>query len=63
MSPDELAYYLQRAQVERKHAAEAANPIAREIHEKLACLYQRLIELERVEPPKLTIVTPEHLSA
>lgn len=63
MSPDELAYYWQRAHVERKHAADAANPIAQEIHEELACLYEQLVELERVERPTLTIITPEPLSA
>lgn len=63
MSPDELAYYRQRAQVERTHAANATNPNAKEIHVKLACLYEKLIELEDVERPKLSIVTQDRLSA
>ena len=62
MSPDELSYYRHRAVVERAHAAAATNPYAVEIHQKLACLYEKLIELED-EKPTLRIVTPERLSA
>ena len=56
MHPDQLAYYRQRAQVELSHAAEATNPNAKAIHEKLASLYVKLIELEQAGEPRLSIV-------
>lgn len=62
MRPHELTYYRHRAQVERAIADESIDPRIREIHEKLACLYERLCELEK-ERPTLSIVTSERLSA
>lgn len=62
MHPDELTYYRHRAQVERTIADESIDPRIREIHEKLAGLYERLCELEK-ERPTLSIVTSERLSA
>lgn len=46
MSPDEIQYYRERAEVEWQCAAQSTNPHAREIHEKLAELYERLVELD-----------------
>ena len=46
MSQDEIQYYRERAEVEWKCAANSSNPHAREIHEKLAELYERLVEID-----------------
>jgi hypothetical protein len=56
MSPNELLYYRERAEVERQRATEAANPLAAEIHLELASLYERLVKLDEVPKPKLPIV-------
>lgn len=48
MSPTELEYYRERARSER-HRAKLASGVANEIHEQLACLYEKLIELEEQE--------------
>ena len=45
MSPKELEYYRQRAVSERQRAR-AAKAEAAEIHLELACLYEKLVELE-----------------
>ena len=58
MSPKEREYYLQRALVERERAATATS-IAAEIHLELACLYEKLAELDQdyeTDKPKLSIV-------
>ena len=55
MSSEELNYYRERARVERQRAAESSNPHVIEIHEKLAALYEKLIELEKVHQPTLHI--------
>lgn len=62
MSFEELAYYRDRADVERAMAASSADARVAEIHEKLASLYDNLCELEK-ERPTLSIVTSERLSA
>ena len=46
VSPDEVQYYRERAEVEWQCASQSSNPHAREIHEKLAELYERLVELD-----------------
>ena len=50
MSPDEMDYYGKRAAIERQRAAESTNPHVIEIHNKLAALYERLVDLG--EPAK-----------
>jgi hypothetical protein len=50
MSPDEREYYRERASAERKQAATSTNPHAKEIHVKLACLYEKLVGLEEDSP-------------
>lgn len=54
MSPEELNYYRERAIIERQRAAESTNLHAIEIHEKLAALYDKLVEMEAT--PTLHIV-------
>ena len=56
MSPDEREYFRKRALIERRLSASATS-IAAEIHLELACLYERLVELEEDnERPTLRIV-------
>ena len=56
MSPIEREYFRERALIERGRAATATS-VAAEIHLDLACLYERLVELEEDhERPTLTIV-------
>jgi hypothetical protein len=55
MSPNELAYYRNRARIERDPAANSANPDVAKIHQKLAALYERLIDMEE-QRPTLSIV-------
>lgn len=61
MSPDELAYYRHRADIERAVAAQSTDPRVAEIHEKLADLYERLCKLEKRSI--ISVVTSERLSA
>jgi hypothetical protein len=56
MSPHERDYYRQRGRAERLRAAEASDTLAAEIHEELACLYEKIVELDD-EEPKVTVVT------
>ena len=56
MSPDELAYYRERALIERRCASDATNTLAANIHVELACLYERLVELEELDAPTLRTV-------
>jgi hypothetical protein len=56
MSPDELCYYSERAEVELQRAARATNPKAAEIHLELASLYEKLVALEQTHRPTLRIV-------
>lgn len=58
MSPDELGYYRHRATIERELAARASNPRAAAIHEEMACLYEKLVELEDEHRPVLHVVAP-----
>jgi hypothetical protein len=62
MSPTERDYYRIRAEHERARAAEATSPVAGEIHEELACLYEKLVELED-QNPGLRVAKLERLSA
>ena len=56
MSSDDIAYYRERARIERERAKTSANADIAEIHEELARLYDALIEHESLRPP-LQIVT------
>ena len=56
MSPDELAYYRERAAAERQLASQSANPVVAEIHGRLAELYQQLVDLDRKPRAKLHLV-------
>ena len=56
MSPEELAYYRNRAQVERELAAQSTNEHVAEIHTKLADLYAKLVAIEDGSAPTLSIV-------
>jgi hypothetical protein len=59
MSPDEREYYRGRALIERELSATATS-VAAEIHLELACLYEKLVELEEdQEGPNLTVVASE----
>lgn len=60
MSPDELAYYRERALFERRRASESTTKRAANIHLELACLYERIIELEEQHAPMLRIVEIGH---
>ena len=63
MSPDEREYFRDRALIERGCAATASS-VAAEIHLELACLYEKLVELEDDhERPTLSIVTDQRRSA
>ena len=55
MSPQEREYYRDRAASERARAA-VASSVAAEIHVELACLYERLVELDEQPRPILHIV-------
>jgi hypothetical protein len=46
MSEEEVAYYRQRAEVERSRAADAVTPQIARIHLKLAGLYEAFIQNE-----------------
>lgn len=48
MTPKETEYYRERAAAERRRAADASS-VAAEIHLELACLYEKLIDLEQQE--------------
>ena len=56
MPPEELLYYRERALIKRQRAIESTNLHVIEIHEKLAALYERLVELEGEPRPTLSIV-------
>jgi hypothetical protein len=45
MSPNERKYYRERALIERDRASTATS-VAAPIHLELACLYEKLVELE-----------------
>lgn len=53
MLSDDKLYYSERAAIERQRAAESANPHVVEIHEKLADLYERLVEMDEGQAPDL----------
>lgn len=62
MSSDDVAYYRERARVERERAKTSSKSDIAEIHEELAELYDALIEHEVLRPsfrPTLRIVTPK----
>lgn len=61
MSPDEIQYYQERAAVEWQCAAESTNAHAKEIHEKLAELYERLVQLD--EPAQRSLRVAGGMSA
>jgi hypothetical protein len=46
MSPDELAYYRERAFIERQRASNSTVRPAADIHLELAALYERRVEIE-----------------
>lgn len=56
MSPDERAYYRERALIERRRASDATHRLAAIIHVELASLYERLVELEELDAPTLRTV-------
>jgi len=56
MSPDELAYYRERALIERRRASDATTELAANIHVELAGFYERLVELEELDAPTLRTV-------
>ena len=62
MSPDELAYYRERAFIEKRRASEAKKRVAADIHLKMACIYERRVELEECQAPTLRIVSIGHPS-
>lgn len=46
MPRDEVEHYRRMAATERQRAIQATSAAAAEIHEKLACLYEKLVKLE-----------------
>ncbi|HLO20015.1 MAG TPA: hypothetical protein VK192_05925 [Sphingomicrobium sp.] len=63
MSPDQREYFRDRALIERGRAATASS-VAAVIHLELACLYEKLVELEQDEErPTLSIVATGRRSA
>jgi hypothetical protein len=61
MHPDELAYYRERALMERQRASDPTiSNTAAEIHLKLAGLYEMLVELEENDNPTIRIVEVGH---
>jgi hypothetical protein len=61
MHPDELAYYRERALIERQRASDSTiSTTAANIHLKLAGLYEMLVELEENDNPTLRIVEIGH---
>jgi hypothetical protein len=48
VSTDELNYYRERAKIERQRASESTNQYVIEIHEKLAELYEKLVNHEQL---------------
>lgn len=60
MSPDELAYYRERAFFERLRASESTIRPAADIHLRLACFYEKLVELEEKQAPVLRVVQIGH---
>ena len=64
MSPKDREYYRRRAAAERRCAGQATNDVAAQIHEELACLYEKLVELEEQAPtPTFTVITGERMTA
>ena len=61
MSPQEREYYRDRAASERARAA-VASSVAAGIHIELACLYERLVELNELPKPTLSIVGAKNSS-
>jgi hypothetical protein len=57
MSPRELSYYRESANEERWRANSSACPEIAEIHVEVACLYEKLIQLEEPARPTLNVVT------
>lgn len=62
MSPEEKLYYLERAAIERQRAAESSNPHVIEIHEKLAALYERLVDTDELPMPNAAGLDVMHSS-
>jgi hypothetical protein len=60
MSPDDLAYYRERAFFERLRASESTVRPAADIHLQLACFYEKLVELEENHVPVLRVVRIGH---
>jgi hypothetical protein len=60
MSPDELAYFRERAFIERRRASDSTIRLAADIHLKLACLYERIVELEEHHAPTFRVVNIGH---
>jgi hypothetical protein len=60
MSPDELAYYRERALLERRSASASTDRRAADIHLELAGLYERRVEMEDLVAPTVRIVTIGH---
>ena len=56
MSPQELRYYRKRAELERQRAVESTDSSIAEIHLQLASLYEKLVELQQMPKPTLSIV-------
>jgi hypothetical protein len=61
MHPDELAYYRERALIERQRASDSTiSSSAADIHLKLAGIYEMLVELEDKHNPTLRVVEVGH---
>ena len=53
MSDDEKHYFSERAAIERQRAEESTNPHVVEIHKKLADIYERLVETDDGQAPRM----------
>ena len=60
MSPDELAYYRERALIERQRASASTDRLAADIHLVLAGLYEGRVEMEDLLAPRVRIVNIGH---
>jgi hypothetical protein len=57
-SPDNYAYYQQRAATERRHAQQAVDPVLARLHEQLAEAYEAYVAEIEARPPLKLVGTP-----
>lgn len=60
MSPNDIAYYRQRAADERALAKAAPLPAIADIHLELACMYENIVELDQSPQARVHLVEVLH---